>query len=133
MKKSTPNEVLINSICAQIYSRLTLAASQGLFVYWADLSPILFGAQFDKVADEQSDTLWKMLALTIEMDAAAGRPPLAALFVSRKNGRRKPMTPFFVTYETHYHKPLDEAGWDALVIHIWQTYRIPPSALERLS
>lgn len=133
MKKSTPNEVMINSICAQLYSRLTLAASQGLYVYWGDLSPILFGAQFDKVDDEQSETLWKLLALTVEMDANAGRPPLAALFVSRRAGRRKPMSPFFTSYEAYYKRPLDDAGWEQLVAHIWQTYRIPTSAVERLS
>lgn len=133
MKKQTLNEVMVNSVCAQLYSRLTLAAAHGLYVYWADISPILFGMQFDKVDDEQSETLWALLELTIQMDADAGRPPLAALFVSRKGGKRKPRPTFFAAYKTYYGKKIDDADWEQLVESVWKSYHIPQNALERLT
>lgn len=133
MKKQTLNEILINSVCAQLYSRLTLAASQGLYVYWADVSPILFGIQFDKVEDDQAETLWALLELTIQMDANAGRAPLAALFVSRKGGKRKPKPSFFSAYKKYFDKKIDEDDWEKMVDAIWKSYHISDNALERLS
>ena len=125
------NDIIVNGIFAQLYSRMTLAACQGLYVYWGDLSPVLFGMQFDKVDDDQAEALWAILDESIKMDAKADRLPLAALFVSRKNGRRAPREQFYVAYEYHYGKRITEQDWQDIVKRIWQSYHLPSKALER--
>ena len=131
MKKQKPHEVMLNSICAQLYSRLILAAAQGLHLYWADVSPILFGAHFDNVKDEQADALWSLLEATVQLDSENNRPPLAALFVSRRHGRRKPLTPFYVMYKKYYGVDIDDAVWEKIVNDIWASYQISDKVAER--
>lgn len=126
------NDIIVNGIFAQLYSRMTLAACQGLYVYWGDLSPVLFGMQFDKVDDDQAEALWAMLDASIKLDAKAGRLPLAALFVSRKGGQRTPREQFYLSYEYHYGTRIAEQDWQDIVKRIWQSYQLTTKALERL-
>lgn len=124
------NDVLVSGIFAQLYSRLTLAACQGMYVYWNDLSPVLFGMQFDKVDDDQAEALWAILDASIKMDAKANRLPLAALFVSRKGGSRTPRDQFYVSYKHHYGKSITEQDWTEIVKQIWQSYQMRGKSLE---
>ncbi|AQT28784.1 hypothetical protein YOLOSWAG_315 [Erwinia phage vB_EamM_Yoloswag] len=123
---------VIAGAVAQTYSRLTLAASQGLFLYYQDLCPIMYGMHFDRLSEDQSEALWQLLAVTMELDAAAGRLPLAALFVSRRKGEHQPRAAFYEVYKKLYGETLDAEGWRKLVERIWQSYAMPPELLERL-
>lgn len=115
-------EVVNRAVLAQIYSRLTLAAVQKLFVYFNDLSPVVFGIQFCKLNDDQADALWELLRETMVMDAKANRPPLAALYITRTGGKKKPGAGFFQAYKTLYGSAITEEEWPTLVKQVWESY-----------
>lgn len=115
--------VIERAIFGQIYSRLVLAATQGLPVYFNDLCPVIFGIQFTRMNKEQVDVIWKILIDTMRVDAKAGRPPLAALYLSRKN-ESKPGETFWTSYKKFYGKSLSEEEWKEMVVSIWTQYSV---------
>lgn len=117
------SDLIVNAILGQIYSRLTLAATQGLHVYYNDLCPVVFGIQFTRLNKEQADVIWDILIETMRMDAKAGRLPLAALYISRKY-EKKPGAGFYNAYRTLYGKDIDENSWPDLVRQIWESYSL---------
>lgn len=127
------NATVINSVVAQLYSRMTLAAAQGVYLHWSDLSPIVFGMHFDRVPDDMAESLWVLLGITMLTDSRANRPPLAALFISRKNGARTPNSRFFEMYAQYYGKEITIDDWSTLVANIWQSYRILDSDMDLLN
>lgn len=115
------SDVIERAIFGQIYSRLVLAATHGLHVYFNDLCPVVFGVQFARLNKEQADVIWNILVETMRVDAKAGRPPLAALYISRKYDK-KPGVVFWTAYENLYGKTLTEDDWSELVKQIWNSY-----------
>lgn len=121
MKQKPLNcNIVVQSAVAQVYTRLQLAAMHGVYAFYADLSPALFGISLTRVSTEQADTLWELIRLTMEMDSKANRLPLAALYISRVGNEKKPRAPFFIEYKRLYGKDLDSEGWDVLVRQVWE-------------
>lgn len=118
MEKS---DVIVNGIFGQVYSRLVLAATQRVLVYYNELCPVVFGIQFSKMNKEQADVIWDILVETMRMDAKAGRLPLAALYISRKY-EKKPGAGFWSAYHTLYGSEISEDEWSELVEKIWNSY-----------
>lgn len=119
MQKS---DVIERAVFGQVYSRLVLAATQNVFVFFNDIAPVVYGIQFCRLQKEQTDLIWEILIDTMRVDAKAGRPPLAALYLSRKDAGRMPGHGFWTAYEKIYGKPLTEDEWSKLVKQIWNSY-----------
>lgn len=119
MEKS---DVIVRAVFGQVYSRLVLAATQNVFVFYNDLSPTVFGMQFCRLQKEQSDLIWDILLETMRTDAKAGRPPLAALYLSRKDGGKEPGAGFWSAYHNIYGSELSKDEWPKLVKEIWSSY-----------
>lgn len=131
MKRTLDQNALTQIAVSAVYSRLTLAALNRVYVLYADLSPALFGLPFGRLNEDQATLLWDVLLMTMEMDAKANRPPLAALYLSRVGSDRKPRVPFFTEYKRLYNKDLSVEGWQALVQEIWNNYSVNPGAVEK--
>ncbi|AXG67358.1 hypothetical protein MPK70_gp323 [Erwinia phage pEa_SNUABM_33] len=117
----TNNEIVLSGVFAQIYSRLTTAAILKTYVYYSDLSPAVFGLQLN-VSTAQYHALWEFVVKTMRLDIANGRPPLAALYVSRANDEKAPAKKFFSEYYKLTGKRLTLDEWQALVEHVWKSY-----------
>lgn len=117
----TNNEIVLSGVFAQIYSRLTTAAILKTYVYYSDLSPAVFGLQLD-VSAAQYNALWSFIVKTMRLDIENGRPPLAALYVSRANDEKTPAKKFFSAYYKLTGKHLTQADWQALVEDVWKSY-----------
>lgn len=118
-------QVYTQSLVGHIYTRFMQAALNGTYVTYPDIASVMFHYPLTTASKEQIDSMWSLFDLTIQMDANANRPPLAALFVSRVGGLRMPKTPFFDSYERHYGKKLSQAEWEELIKDIWDDYRAP--------
>lgn len=117
----TNNEIVLSGVFAQIYSRLISAAILKTYVYYSDLSPAVFGLQLN-VSTAQYHALWEFVVKTMRLDIANGRPPLAALYVSRANDEKAPAKKFFSEYYKLTGKRLTLDEWQALVEHVWKSY-----------
>lgn len=115
-------EIILTGVFAQLYSRLVSAAVQRVYVYYSDLSPVVFGVQFTRVSKEQHNALWDLIALTMRVDIEHGRPPLAALYVSRANDTKKPSQAFFNEYMKLTGRYLTDEEWKLLVENVWKQY-----------
>jgi len=124
MKKQTVEAVCVGVI-SQIYTRLTLAALNRVHVYYSDLAPMMYGASFSKLNDAQATAIWEVLRTTMQMDIKNGRPPLAALFVSRVGTELKPGAVFFKEYKRLTGVELDLDSWKNLVQEVWAAYTLP--------
>ncbi|QZE56519.1 hypothetical protein pEaSNUABM40_00324 [Erwinia phage pEa_SNUABM_40] len=118
----TNNEIILTGVFAQLYSRLTTAAVLETYVYYSDLAPVVFGVQLSTVSNSQYNALWELVAKTMRVDIAAGRPPLAALYVSRATDEKTPSKKFFKEYYKLTGVHLSETDWRALVEHVWKSY-----------
>lgn len=114
--------VIVRAVVGQVYSRLVLAATQNLFVFFNDISPAVYGMQFARLQKEQADLVWDVLYETMKIDAAAGRPPVAALYISRKHGDKIPGAGFWAAYRELYGTDISEDDWSELVKQIWKSY-----------
>lgn len=119
----TNNEILLSGMFAQLYARLITAAVLKTYVYYSDLAPIVFGVQLSVISSAQYDALWSLVKETMNVDIAHGRPPLAALYVSRASDSKLPAKKFFREYHKLTGKNLSEAEWQALVENVWEHYQ----------
>lgn len=127
MSKNTM--LAINAIAqgtaAQVYSRLVLAAMQKQVVFMKDLSPICYGIHFTKFNEDSMAAITSVLDALIEMDAKAGRLPLAALLVSRYHGLYVPSKAFFIKANKVYDEVFTSDNWEDLVQRIYEQYEVP--------
>jgi len=119
----TNNEILLSGMFAQLYARLMTAAVLKTYVYYSDLAPIVFGVQLSVISSAQYDALWSLVKETMNVDIAHGRPPLAALYVSRASDSKLPAKKFFREYHKLTGQNLSEAEWQALVENVWEHYQ----------
>lgn len=117
--------VIVRAVVGQVYSRLVLAATQNIHLFFNDLSPVIYGMQFTRLKQEQADLIWDVLYETMKIDAAAGRPPVAALYISRKYGDKIPGPGFWSAYKELYGTDISEADWLEIVNQIWKSYSMP--------
>lgn len=125
MKETTPeqtNKVYVQSLVSHVYVRFVQAAFNRTYVTYPDMASVLFHYPMNGATKEQIDSMWALFDLTMQLDAKAGRAPLAALFVSRSGGKRVPKLPFFKSYQKYYGKELTEEEWRELVNQIWTDY-----------
>lgn len=118
----TKNEIVLSGVFAQIYSRLTTAAVLETYVYYSDLAPAVFGIQLSSIGKAQYEALWEFVVKTMRVDIENGRPPLAALYVSRANDEKEPPRKFFSEYYKLTGRRLTKTEWQALVEHVWKSY-----------
>lgn len=116
------NEIVVTGVFAQLYARLVMAAIQRVHVYYSDLSPVVFGIQYTRMSKTQHNALWDLVAMTMRLDIENGRPPIAALYVSRANDTKKPSPAFFREYAKLTGKQLTEEEWNTLVERVWEQY-----------
>ncbi len=118
----TSNQIAVTGIYAQLYSRLISAAILGTHVYYSDLSPVVYGVNLTRMNASQYDALWDLVVATMRTDIENGRPPVAALFVSRSTDSKTPSKRFFQEYHKLTGKRLTDHEWQALVEQVWQVY-----------
>lgn len=118
----TNNEIILTGVFAQLYARLVMAAVQRVHVYYSDLAPVVFGVQFTRVGKAQYKALEALILETMRLDIQNGRPPLAAVYVSRANDTKKPTQSFFNEYAKLTGKHLTDDEWSMLVEHVWKQY-----------
>lgn len=118
-------DIVLTGIFAQMYSRLVMAAINGLHVYYSDLAPVVFGIQYTRLHKEQAAVVWELLRMTMQMDVKHNRPPVAALFVSRATDTKRPGHAFFKEYEVLTGKKLTDEEWQELVVQVWSHYAAP--------
>lgn len=123
--------VIVRAVVGQVYSRLVLAATQNIHLFFNDLSPAIYGVQFCRLRSEQADVVWDILYETMKIDAAANRLPLAALYLSRKGGEKVPGAGFWSAYRTLYGTEISEDDWSDLVKQIWKSYSMQDDNHEK--
>ncbi|QZE59563.1 hypothetical protein MPK66_gp319 [Erwinia phage pEa_SNUABM_2] len=116
------SEVILTGVFAQLYSRLVMAAIQRVHVYYSDLAPVIFGVQFTRMGKAQYKALEALVVETMRVDIKNGRPPIAAIYVSRANDTKKPTQSFFDEYERLTGKRLTDDEWLVLVEQVWKQY-----------
>lgn len=123
-------QIIVAGVLSQLYTRLITAAIMKAHVYYSDLAPVVFGVQLTKVGKSQYQALWDVVAMTMQMDHLHGRPPVAALYVSRANASKRPPAAFFTEYERLTGKRLDDDDWQDLVDEVWAAYSPPTICQE---
>lgn len=124
------SEIVLVGVFAQMYSRLVMAAINGLHVYYSDLAPVVFGVQYTRLQKAQADVVWDLLRMTMKMDIQHERPPVAALFVSRATDTKRPGHAFFKEYEQLTGTKLTDEAWQELVKQVWAHYAAPDLSRE---
>lgn len=114
--------VLMQSYVARVYGVLQSAAFNRVLVTYRDIASLSMGFAPSKTSDDHAELMWAVLEKTMEIDAAMGKPPLAALFISRVGNR--PRAPFFKAYERLYNSTLSPEEWEQLVENIYQQHSV---------